>query len=252
MQFIKIKTRKFLPPKDDLFSLLNESLPSLKEGDIVFITSKIVAIHQGRCVKISPNIKKDDLVLKEADWYLPRDLSPKKRALLTIKDHTLLPSAGIDTSNGRGFYILWPKNPIAAAKEIWQILRKKFSLAHLGVIITDSHSIPLRYGTVGISIGHYGFEPLIDYTGRRGVFGGRLKYAKANVADSLAAAGTLLMGEADEQTPVIIARDCDLLTFTEEDTAAKLVTNMEEDIYAPLLKVFDRRKLTKQTKSSKS
>src|SRR5579872_4773660 len=73
MQFIPIKTRKFLPPKDNVFEELDKRMPKLKNGDVILIASKILAIHQGRCVKIIADDKtqKHQLVKKEADYHLP-------------------------------------------------------------------------------------------------------------------------------------------------------------------------------------
>lgn len=58
MKFIPVKTRRVLPPKDDIYPILDDFLPKLREGDIIFITSKILAIHQGRCVKMRPGLKR--------------------------------------------------------------------------------------------------------------------------------------------------------------------------------------------------
>src|ERR1051325_1315468 len=106
MKFIPVKTRKFLPPKDDIFLLLN-NIPKLKNGDVVFITSKILAIHQGRSLKIQETRSKNQIIKKEADYSLPRHKIAGTDIILTIKDYTLVPSAGIDESNGSGYYIFW-------------------------------------------------------------------------------------------------------------------------------------------------
>lgn len=240
MQFIPIKTRAMRPPKDDIYKLLDEALPSLQEGDLLFITSKILAIHQGRCVPIGKGISKDELIKKEAEAYLPRDMVPGQRAVLTIKDHVLLPSAGIDSSNGRGHYILWPEHVSKACQDMAGYLRRKHKINHLAVIIIDSHSIPMRLGTVGISIGFFGLEPLKSYIGARGIFGGKLRMARVNIVDSLAATATLVMGEAAEQTPLVIARGADFIKFTDQETYQDLIVRPADDLYAPLLKIFKK------------
>jgi len=240
MRFISVKTRAFLPPKDNIYKLLGDHLPSLAEGDILIITSKIVAIHQGRCVRLGTQTKRE-LAMREADMYLP---GRNKYSFLTVRDNTIVSSAGIDSSNGRGYYILPPKNPNQAARQIWQFLRKKFKRAKIGVIITDSHSIPLHHGTLGISIGFYGFIPLRDFTGGQSVFGAKLKTARSNIVDALAAAGTLLMGEGGQKTPFVIARNVPA-TFTDKNTYSQLITDAEEDIYRPFLKLFRKPKFDK-------
>lgn len=244
MEFIKIKTRPFRPPQDDIYNLLDQYLPRLREGDILIITSKILGIHQGRCVKIETDTpaEKNKLIMQEADWYIPPQ---RRRGLhwhLTIKDLTLIADAGIDRSNGNGYYILWPKNTKQLIKEIRHYLKKKFQIEKLGIIVTDSHLIPLRAGTMGTSTAFFGIKPLIDYRGRRDVFGRKLKSTRVNVVDPLAAMGSLLLGEGNEQTPLLIIRGLKFIKFTDSDTSKQLVYPPHIDIYRPLLKVYKRNK----------
>lgn len=239
MQFIPIKTRKFLPPKDDIFKLLDET-PRLKNGDVLFITSKILSIHQGRCVKIDGQ-DKDRLILKEAERFVPKLKGAPHPFILTIKDYVIIPSAGIDESNANGYYILWPKNIQKSVKEIWQYLKKKHKLSKLGVVVTDSHTVPLRWGTQGVSIGFYGFEPLFDYRGKKDIFGRKLKYTQKNIADALSAIAVMLMGEGNEQTPLLILRGAEFVKFTNKNLYRKLVVPPENDLYYPLLKPFRKQ-----------
>lgn len=237
MQFLPIKTRSFLPPKDDLFKLLNEHLPTLKEGDVLLITSKILAIHQGRCL---PAGKTDKLKLikKEADFSLPKNMVAGVNIMLTIKDSTLIPSAGIDESNANGYYVLWPKNANELCRKICGYLKKKHKLKKLAIIATDSHTTPLRWGTLGISIGFFGLEPLKDFRGKKDIFGRKLKYTQSNVVDSLSAIAVLLMGEGNEKVPMVIIRDAKFVKFTGKNTYKKFVINPKKDLYYPLLKIF--------------
>lgn len=238
MQFIPVKTRVMMPPKDDIYQLLDEHLPSLREGDVVLITSKVISIHQGRCIKIEDVSDKDELIKQEAEIFIPREECPGEYVILTIKDNTLIPSAGIDDSNGNGYHVLWPEAPNKAAKELCQYLKDKFSIKKLAVIITDSHTIPLRYGVLGISIGFFGLEPLKDYRGTLDIFGRKIKITRSNIVDSLANIGVSLMGEGNEQTPIVIARDIDFVKFTNKNTYQDLIIPRKEDIYYPLLKRF--------------
>ena len=238
MKCIKIPTRVLLPPKDDIFQVIDSYIPQLEEGDVLLITSKILAIHQGRCVKITGSISKDKLIIGEAERYIPRSRVPGKAALLTLKEHTLIPSAGIDESNGNGYYILWPKHTNRLLKIIATYLKKKCNITNLGVIATDSHTTPLRYGVLGISIGFFGLEPLYDYRGKPDIFGRELRHTKTNIVDALAAMGVLLMGEGDERVPMLIVRGATFVKFTNRNNYKQLVIPPEQDIYYPLLKVF--------------
>src|SRR6185295_14050368 len=130
MKVVAIKTRTFLPPKDDLLSFLKESFSRLKpkEKSIIVVASKIVAISQGRCIKIDAKHHKPTLIKQEADFYIDKNKVAGKISALTIKDGILIYSSGIDESNGNGYYILWPKNPFAAAQKIHAFIKKEFGL----------------------------------------------------------------------------------------------------------------------------
>jgi len=245
--FIKsVKTRPFLPPQDDLLSLLKESLSSLKlkEGSVFVITSKIVSIWQGRCIKIEDVPNKDDLIKKEADFYLDREEVPHGYVMLTMIDNLLIPTAGIDESNAKGYYILWPKNPYQAAKEIYGFLKESYNIKNLGVILSDSHCTPLRWGTTGIAIAYYGFYPLKDYRGAEDIFGREMKITQSNKVDGLAAAAVCLMGEGNERTPIAIIEDADFLEFKEFNPRKNdpLMIDRHEDIYSPLLNKVNWKK----------
>lgn len=230
-----------MPPKDDIFKLIDRHLPKLREDDVLFITSKILGVHQGRTLKIQETRDKNQVIKQEADFSLPKHKLAGHDFILTIKDNTLIPTAGIDESNGNGYYILWPKNTQKLLKEIWQFLRKKYKIKNLGVVATDSHTIPLRWGTQGISIGFYGFKPLLDYRGKKDIFGRKLKFTQSNIVDSLSATAVLLMGEGSEKTPLLILRGAKFIKFTATDNYKKLVIDPKHDIYAPLLKPFRKK-----------
>jgi putative folate metabolism gamma-glutamate ligase len=235
-----VKTRIFIPPKDDLFSLIKQAFLDfkIKEKSIIIITSKIVSIWEGRCVKIDKKIKKDDLVKKESDFYIDRKEVPKKYVMLSIKNNILIPTAGIDESNAKGYYILWPEKPFLSAKKIYDFLKKEYKLKNFGVIISDSHTTPLRSGVSGVALAFYGFYPLRDYRGKKDVFGKILKMSQTNIVDSLASSAVYVMGEGSEQTPIALIEDVGNIKFEEKKYGDKnsLNISIDEDIYGPILK----------------
>ena len=239
MQIITIKTRRLNPPQDDLYKILDKYCPKLEEGNILLITSKILAIHQGLCIPIKDIKDKDKLIEKEADALIPRKECPEENIILAIKNNTLIPSAGIDESNANDYYILWPKNSEKEAKKICQYLKKKFSIKKLAVIITDSHTAPFRSGTIGISIGFYGLNPLRDYRGKSDLFGRKLEVSQVNIVDSLASIATFAMGEGKECTPLALIENAKV-EFTNKETFKNLFIPFKEDIYYPLLKYFKK------------
>jgi F420-0:gamma-glutamyl ligase len=245
MKIKSVKTRPVLPPKDDILGFIGDALSkeNIKEKSIIVVTSKIVAIGQGRCVKMDSVKDKDDLIKKEADCYLDRKEAPNKWVMLTIKNNILIPTAGIDESNGNGHYILWPENPFEAAREIHGFIKKKFGLKELGVIISDSHTTPLRLGVGGIALSHFGFKHLRDYVGSKDIFGRPMKMSKSNIADSIADAAVLVMGECAEQTTLAIVEDIGFVNFDYvSGSKDPLEIEPENDLYAPLLKAVNWRK----------
>ena len=212
------------------------------------VTSKIVSMCEGRVVK-KGKTNKNELIEKESDYFIPSEKSAYG-ITLTIKENLLAPTAGIDESNGDGCLILWPENPQKTANELRKYLRQKFSLKEVGVIITDSKSSPLRRGVTGVALSHSGFSALNNYSGLLDIFGQK-KGAVVNIMDALAAAAVLVMGEINEQTPLAVVQDIPFVRFRDNDPSEKelkrLYLDMQEDIYAPLLKNVEWKKGGKST-----
>ena len=227
-----IRTKKLLPPKDDLYVAIRQSIKKLPERSVVGVTSKIVAIHQGRCVKIRPGVDRDKLTEQEADLYIRRDIVPGEHLLFSIKNNTLIASAGIDKSNANGYFVLWPENMDEVVRGLHGWFMNEYGVKEVGVLMTDSHVVPLRRGVVGTCLAQYGFNPLRDYIGRPDIFGEPLKVTVTNVAEALAAAAVVVMGEASEQTPLAVITDVPWLEFSEKRVDTKIP--MEEDLFRPM------------------
>lgn len=237
MKVRTIKTHKITPKDQNLFGILDQYLLQMEEKSILAVTSKIIAICQGRVAKIG-KINKEELIKKEADYYLPKEKS-KYNFMLTIKNNLLVASAGIDESNSNGYYILWPKDLQKTANKIRNYLKKRFKLINVGMIITDSKTTPLRWGVTGAAIAHSGFNALNDYIGTPDIFGKKLKVTKVNVMDGLAASAVLVMGEGKEQTPLAVISDIPFVKFQKRNPSQKeieeLKIKIEDDLYAPIL-----------------
>ena len=206
MKVVALKLKKLLPPKDDLLAALFVSKLALTDGDVLAISSKVVSIAEGRCVPASSTTK-EKLIQQEAELvFAPKELS-KWGYQFTITQGALVGSAGIDQSNGNGYFVLWPKDPMKSAAKLRTALMKHYKIKKLGVVITDSTSRPLRRGASGFALAWAGFNPLYDYRGTADIFGRLIQVEQANIADSLAAAAVLVMGEGSEQTPIALLRD---------------------------------------------
>jgi F420-0:gamma-glutamyl ligase len=237
MKIESIKTRLMQPPQDDLYKVIDESLSLSTERSVVVVSSKVMALHQGRALPVEGQ-DKEDLVRRESEVYV-EDADSRWR--ICLKFGTFLAGAGIDESNANNHYILLPEKPHECAYHIYRYLKNKFSLDELGVILADSHSMPLRYGTLGVAIGWYGFEPVTYFTGKPDLFGRPAKFTRINIADSLACAGVFSMGELDEQTPLCVITDIPHIRFADRDTSNELFIPPREDIYWPLLRSLYER-----------
>lgn len=235
MNIKAIKTRPLLAPKDDLLSVIKESIPKLEEKSIVVITSKVVSIWQGRCVHKKDVSDKDALIAKEADKFIPRGTYKNHNVIYTIKNGILNKSAGLDKSNGSGYYILWPVNLPETAKELHAWLKKEYKVSDVGVLITDSNFIPSRRGAIGISLTHFGFNPLRDYRGQKDIFNKSIDQQVANIADGLAASAVVVMGEGNENTPLAIISDLTNMEFSD-----KPIKSSKPDSYFEVPEELDR------------
>ena len=224
---------------DTLYPILDTYLPRLHERDIVVVTSKIVSICEGSVVKIHDSQEKQDLIRKQSQYYIDNELTRRYGFQLTIANNMCIPNAGIDESNGNGFTILWPKNPMQSAKKIWNHLRTKNSIKFLGVIISDSHTTMLRYGITGIGLAWCGFQALKNYIGTPDIFHRKLRVTKSHLLDGLAASAVLVMGEGNEQTPLAVIQEARNIVFTDHSPTKEEIENMyiplKQDMYAPLL-----------------
>lgn len=232
-----IKT-KIIIKGDDLFKILDQFLPQLKEKTVVAVSSKIVAICEGRIDPDASEIRRDELAVEEADYFLPREYN-QYGFMITIKNGIMIASSGIDRSNADNGLVLWPKNPQKSANQIRKYLTKKNKIKNLGVILTDSKVYPMRVGVTGISIAHSGFNALKDYIGKPDIFGRLLQAERSNMPDSLATAAVIEMGEGNEQKPLAILEDIPDLEFQQRNPTKKELKDVQieigDDIFSSFL-----------------
>ena len=245
---LKSYQTKLVQPGDELEDILSTSLPLLSERSIVVIASKIIATCENRFVKKITGEKSEKFALieQEAEYFLPATAS-KYEVMLSVKGNWMFANAGIDESNADGQYILWPENPQLAAQQIWNFLRTKYGLHEVGITISDSRSLPLNWGVTGHAIAHCGFNPLQSYIGKPDLYGRLMKMEQLNVAQSITAAATVVMGEGAEQTPLAVASELPAsIEFADHEPTeaelAQLHIDLADDIFAPLLTAVDWQK----------
>ena len=221
MELYGIKT-PIIKPGDNIEEILVKSMEEidfeLQEGDIIVLAESAVATAENRVINLE-DIKPSEkaIVLGEQYSIDPREMeiilqeSDKiiggiSGFVLTLKNGFLSPNAGVDTSNAPvGHVVLLPKNPDKSAREIRRKFEERYN-CNTAVIIGDSRTHPLRWGCVGIAIGCSGIEAVEDIRGKKDLFGKPLKVTKKAVADNIASAAEILMGEANESVPLVVMR----------------------------------------------
>ena len=231
-RIIPFRTEVF-SPGGDLPKFVVSSIPRdrVRERMVLAITSKIVSLAEGEIVARA-STDKASLIRRESDFFVGETLFG---VALTIKHGILIPSAGIDESNSAsGDYILFPKDPYASAKRLWDALRETWGVRDLGILITDSHTPPLRKGVTGIGLSRWCFKATRDLVGEKDLFGRVMKMTHVNVLDALAVAAVYAMGEVAERRPLAIVYGSGA-EFTESSSAAEIAISREEDLYGQLL-----------------
>lgn len=190
----------------------------LDDNDILVFTSKIVSHAKNRVVKLSdikPSRKAKklakqfclqpefaELVIREADEIL----GGVEKAVLTLKDEMLMPNAGIDNKNSPvGYATLLPEDAKGIARKLRAEIKRKTG-KQIGVLIVDSDLKPCRIGTTGLALAVAGFKPIKDHRGENDLYGRTIVITRHAVADDLASASHLLMGEATEKTPIVLIK----------------------------------------------
>lgn len=249
VQLIPLSNLPLIQPGDDLAGLIFASIQ--KEGltltgdDLVVIAQKVVSKAEGRFVRlaeVTPSARALELAgvtgkppaLVEVILWDTAEIIRARKDLLIVQHKLgfISANAGVDHSNVSdepGVLLRLPQDPDASARAIRRRLAK-LTGARPPVLIIDSHGRPWRKGTVGVVIGLSGMAPVQDLRGRPDLFGRPLQYTDVGFTDQIAAAASLVMGQAAEGCPVVTFRG---LTFTpdEQAGAADVLRPREMDVF---------------------
>ncbi len=240
-----------ISPGDDLPRILADALaqfqPPLATGDILVVAQKIISKAEGRAIQLStvtPSpraqelaqvVQKDprlvQVILSEAT-----EVVRTRPGLLIVRDRRgwVCANAGVDRSNvpqedpDDECVLRLPLDPDASAARLRQGLRERLGV-EVGIIIADSHGRPHRNGVIGVAIGVAGLPALEDWRGRVDLFGYSLQHTEVALADLIASAATLLLGQAAEGTPVVIVRG--VQHSGRQGCARELVRSPEQDLF---------------------
>lgn len=229
MQVTAIKTRLFREA-ENLADFIQEHVPNLPEGAVLVVTSKIAALAEGRTAPVEEKLR---LIQEESDWAHETAL-----VWLTLKDGMFMANAGVDDSNGDGKLILLPGDSYKAAADLRIELLKRYGLKQLGILFTDSRTQMLRWGVTGVALGYAGFAGLRDYRQQKDLYGRPFRFEQTNVADCLATAAVLVMGEGDECTPLGLITDAPVDYCDTVDPKA-LSISPANDVFKPFFAILD-------------
>jgi coenzyme F420-0:L-glutamate ligase/coenzyme F420-1:gamma-L-glutamate ligase len=229
-------------PGDDvgesIFGAAKNANLGFVDGDVIVVSQKIVSKAEGlevdistirpsgRARALSRKTGKDarlvELILMDTRRVLRAD---GEALVVERKDGTVCVNAGVDKSNvkGRLGYARLPKNSDSSAKRIRAKL-EALSGRKLAVIVADTYSRPFRVGQVEFAIGVSGLEPIVDYRGLEDIFGYQLRYKFVGLADEVAAAAELVMGQGTERIPVAIVRGLPRLHRAEQSGLSRKLT----------------------------
>ena len=237
-------------PGDDITLIVKTALDRseivLELGDVIVITQKIVSKAEDRYVdleKVIPSeyarcladeVEKDprlvEVILSESTDVVRKSIG------ILVTEHRLgfvLANAGVDSSNidqseGYSRVLLLPTDPDKICGEIQNRILTETGVC-VAIIINDSHGRAWRNGTVGVALGSAGLPALLDLRGRPDIFGTDLKITQVGLADEIAAAASLLMGQGNEMRPVVHVRGVPYPLS--EGKASDLLRNKQEDLF---------------------
>jgi coenzyme F420-0:L-glutamate ligase / coenzyme F420-1:gamma-L-glutamate ligase len=249
LEIVPLQGLPLIRAGDDLVELVASALElnsvTPRAGDVLVIAQKIVSKAEGRLVDLATvkpsaealtlaaDVDKDPRLVEVILSESVRVVRARRRVL--IVEHRLgfiMANAGVDQSNvgpaGPTHVLLLPDNPDLSAETLRRGLAALTGI-DIAVVINDSFGRPWRQGTVGVAIGVAGLPALIDLRGQSDLFGRKLEVSIIGFADEVAAAASLLMGQADEALPAVLVRG--LRWSAPESAAASIVRPPTEDLF---------------------
>jgi len=239
----------FIEPGDNLVEIicnnLEENNQDVHENDVFVIAQKIISKSEDRYIdinKIEISREAQDLAtkLKRHPGLIQCVLNESKKIIsiekgVLIVEHNLgyiNVNAGVDFSNipdDKNLALLLPTNPSKSANEIQKRLSKKLN-KNISIIISDSMTRPYRLGVTNFALASSNIQSLIDLSGTTDMYGKSLKHTEIAVADEIASAAGILMGQSDEMKPIILVKGFDMNQYEIND-AFNLTVNNEDDLY---------------------
>lgn len=249
IEIIGVRDIPLIKPGDDIAEIICTTIKrqglEIEDGDILVISQTIVSKAEGSIFKlknVKPSIQAKiiseltskppeivEVILRESK----RIIRLRGQNLITQTKHGFIcANSGVDVSNVSGGDIVTtlPINPDNSARKIRERI-KKITGKNVAVIISDTSGRPLRVGQVNIAIGVSGLNPILDRRGEKDLFGYTLKVKQIAIADELASAAELVMGEANEGIPVAIIKGYKRYVKSDNAKASILARPIKDDLF---------------------
>jgi coenzyme F420-0:L-glutamate ligase / coenzyme F420-1:gamma-L-glutamate ligase len=250
LEVVPLRGLPLVAAGDDLVDLIASALElndvTVRAQDVLVVAQKIVSKAEGRIVDLATvepsararalaaEVDKDprlvEVILSESVRVVRA-----RRGVLIVEHRVgfITANAGVDQSNvapadGSERVLLLPENPDRSAETLRKGLAALTGI-DVAVVINDSFGRPWRQGTASVAIGVAGLPALVDLRGQPDLFGRRLEVSVVGFADEVAAAASLLMGQADEGLPAVLIRG--LRWCAAESTAASIIRSPNEDLF---------------------
>ena len=249
LELIALKDFPDVEPGNNIVELIinniNTNNVPIDDFDVIVIAQKVISKAENRYIdlnniNISDQAKKLALKLKKNKGLVQAIINESNKIISTEKNVIIVEhklgfiniNAGIDQSNipqANNLALLLPENPTKSAEVIQTNLSKQLN-KNLSIIISDSMTRPYRSGVTNFALASSNIQSLVDLKGVNDMYGNKLKGTEVAVADELASAAGLLMGQSDEKKPIVLIKGFNKGTH-EINNAFDLIMNENEDLY---------------------
>lgn len=249
IKILPLQNFPIIEPDDNLEDIIKNSISSnnikIDNNDIIVVAQKIISKSENRYVdldtiKVSEEAETLALKLNKNKGLIQAIINESNKIISTEKNVVIVEhklgfiniNAGIDQSNinqDKNTALLLPEDPTKSAIDLHQKLSSRFN-KEISIIISDSMTRPFRSGVTNFALASHNIQSLIDLKGKDDMFGNKLKGTEIAVADELASAAGLLMGQGDEGIPVVIIKGFNKSSY-EVNNAFDLIVNENDDLY---------------------
>ena len=249
LELVALRDFPLIEPNDNLAEIIFKCIKNnnivVEDYDVIVIAQKVISKSENRYVnldtlKVSEKAKDLALKLNKDKGLVQLILNESNKILSTEKNVIIVEhllgfiniNAGIDQSNipqDKNLALLLPKDPSKSVKEL-QIKLSEMLDKNISIIVSDSMTRPYRSGVINFALASHNIQSLLDLKGEKDLYGNKLKGTEVAVADELASAAGLLMGQSDEKKPVILIKGFNKSTY-EVNNSFDLIVNENDDLY---------------------